>query len=94
MPCLRRACAGDFQTLKNFGVRDFVLPRDVKEVSKAPEIETVHLFFMAFGGGPCFAAVQYDSEDDSSVDFESGFQANSSPIPDCRSKSPKCADGF
>ena len=32
LPCLRRACAGDFRTLKNFGVRDFVLPRDVKEV--------------------------------------------------------------
>ena len=35
--------AGDFRTLKNFSVRDFVLPPDVKEVLKAPEMEMVHL---------------------------------------------------
>ena len=50
--------AGDFYTLKNFGVRDFVLSPHVEEVPKASEMETVHLFFMASVDGPCFAAVQ------------------------------------
>ena len=39
--------AGDFRAPKNFSVRNFVLPTDVKEVSKASEMETIHLFFMA-----------------------------------------------
>ena len=50
--------AGDFRTLKNFGIRDFVLPPDVEEVSKASEMGAVHLFFMASVGGPYFATVQ------------------------------------
>ena len=50
--------SGDFRTLKKFCVRDFVLPKDVKEVPKASEMETVNLFFMASVDGPCFAAIQ------------------------------------
>ena len=50
--------AREFHTLKNFRVRDFVLPPDVEEFSKASEMEMVHLFFIVSAGSPCFAAIQ------------------------------------
>ena len=38
--------AGDFRTLKNFSIRDFVILPDVGNVSKASGMEIVRLFFM------------------------------------------------
>ena len=38
--------AGDFRTLKNFRIRDFVILPDVEKVSKALWMEIVRLFFM------------------------------------------------
>ena len=75
--------AGNFRTLKNFSVRNFVLP---------PEMETIRLFFITSVDGPSVSQ-PYSRvvriQNHNSVHFE--FP---SPIPGYRSKSPKCAGCF